>query len=269
MSDAIQDLLFGAFSQPVDDTLAHRQLAVCALNVQGPSVNRAQRLAEWLTSTGSNALILTELHPSDGGRRLIASLRATGYETVLPSGWQNAKHFCALAVKGFADVKPADLTAFDGRVTAATLSSKAGEIQLVGIYGPANGMTDLSSASRADFQGRCLAWLRHNAAKRVVIGGDLNTIEPGHRPPLPHFRDHDYAFYRGLIELGANDAYRAVQPDGEDHSWTNPLHGAQRLDHIFVSPAAGHLTSCTYDHYPRTGVLTDHSAILVSIDTCI
>ncbi|MEV0453809.1 endonuclease/exonuclease/phosphatase family protein [Catellatospora methionotrophica] len=267
MSDAFQDLLFGSLSQPVEDTLADRELAVCALNVQGPAVGRAERLADWLTRTGSNALILTELHPSDGGRRLIANLRATGYQTVLPPGWRDARHFCALAVKGFAEVAPTSLPDFDSRVAAATLSSAAGQIQLVGVYGPTNGMTDDSSIRRAAFQRQFLEWLRQNMAGRIIVGGDLNIIEPGHRPPLPHFRDHDYAFYQDLIRLGLRDAYRFAQPEGTDHSWSNPIHGAQRLDHILVSAGTGHLASCAYDHSTRSDALTDHSAILARIDT--
>lgn len=266
MNDAIQEMLFGTpGTETISDDVANCQLRLCTLNVAGPSPNRAAALADWLIASRANALVLTEVRPGDGGRRLLATLRSTGYHITTPLQWQNAPNFCALATKGFA-VTACDTASLEGRLAAADLSSDAGTIQLVGIYGPTNGMTDESSRRRARFQDDCLRWLGGNARARRVIAGDLNVVEPGHQPPLPDFRPHDYAFYKGILATGLHDAYRRHQPQGIDHSWSSPRHGAQRLDHVFVAPTTGKLISCTYDHATRTGGLSDHSTLLAAID---
>ncbi|MCA2224883.1 hypothetical protein [Nonomuraea aurantiaca] len=47
-------------------------------------------------------------------------------------------------------------------------------------------------------------------------------------------------------------------------AWPRPLISAQRLDHLFATPATGTLARCVYDHTPRTSHLTDHAALLAT-----
>lgn len=264
MSD-IQDMLFGAISTPaVGDDLAGRRLRLCALNLQGPAPARATPLVDWLITTQSNVLVLTEIHASEGGRQVIAGLRASGYTVTNPAGWQHAKHFTAIACKGFTAtaVEPA----IDPRINAVDLASTAGTLRLIGIYGPTNGMTVDSSAIRAAFQSSCLAHLRVIRHPRLIVAGDLNVIEPNHQPKLPDFAPHDYDFYTGLLDLDLIDAYRQRHPAGVDHSWSHPRYGAQRLDHTLISAQAGSLTDCTYDHSTRSQRLSDHSALITTLE---
>lgn len=90
-------------------------------------------------------------------------------------------------------------------------------------------------------------------------------VEPNHRPHLPAYEDHDYAFYTGLLALGLRDAYRELNPSGGDHSWISPRFGSQRLDHSLISAAAGEIRTCAYDHTTRGDGLSDHSALLTTI----
>jgi exodeoxyribonuclease-3 len=269
----IQDMLFGAVSTPVvGDELASHRLQLCALNLQGPAPARATPLVDWLIATQSNVLVLTEIHSSEGGRQVIAGLRASGYTVTNPSGWQHAKHFTAVASKGFTAVASKGFTAttaepaIDPRINAVDLTSTAGTLRVIGIYGPTNGMTADSSAIRSAFQSSCLAYLGSIRHPNMIIAGDLNVIEPNHQPTLPDFAQHDYDFYTGLLSLGLADAYRQAQPAGVDHSWSHPRYGAQRLDHTLISAQVGTLVDSAYDHSTRSQRLSDHSALTTTVE---
>jgi len=264
--DALQGMLFGAIS--TDDTAAETapagELRICALNVNSPSPGRAQRIVDWLLTTGSNTLVLTEMQPSEAGRHMLAYLAAEGFTTTCTPGWKDTRYFATIATRGFAAalVQPA---AFDPRIVCADLADGHGTVRLVGIYGLTNGMTPESSQRRRDFQRRLLDYLKLVNSPGLCVAGDLNVVEPGHRPHLPAFEDHDYACYTGLLDLGLRDAYRTLHPSGDDHSWTSPRFGGQRLDHSLVGTAAGEIRTCAYDHATRHEGLSDHAALLTTV----
>jgi exodeoxyribonuclease III len=58
------------------------------------------------------------------------------------------------------------------------------------------------------------------AGQRVVIG-DLNVLEPTHRPHYGTFRDWEYRLYDEFIVRGFGNAYRHVHPEGMEHSWAD------------------------------------------------
>lgn len=136
-------------------------------------------------------------------------------------GWRTSRYLTAIATKGF-DVTMVEPPPFDPRIVAVDLTSAARTLRLVGVYGLTNGMTPESSHRRQRFQQQLLAYLAAIHQPGLCIAGDLNLIEPDHRPPLPAFEKHDYAFYTDLLSLGLRDAYRSCQPDGTDHSWLSP-----------------------------------------------
>jgi exonuclease III len=170
-----------------------------------------------------------------------------------------------VASRGFetALVTPAP---FDPRVAAVDLAA-AGRpsVRVVGVYAPTNGISAESSLRRRGFQGQFLDYLAAITRPEMCVAGDLNVVEPGHRPPLEGFEDHDYAFYTRLTQSGLDDAYRSLNPDGTDHSWASDRFGGQRLDHALISPATGTIRECRYDHAPRSRRLTDHAALLVTV----
>lgn len=265
--DLQQGMLFGtvtASPQPAAAGTVPGELRICALNVQSTGTERAQPLLEWLAGSGCNVLILTELRPSDGGRLLLAGLEAEGYGLTRSAGWQDSRHFTAIATAGLgtAAVSPAP---FSPRIAAADITSAGHRTRIAGVYAPANGMTADSSQRRRDFQDRFLGYLDTIARPATGVFGDLNVVEPGHRPALPGFEDHDYAFYTRLTGRGLHDAYRALHPDGDDHSWASPQSGRQRLDHALISTGAGTVRECRYDHDTRRKGLTDHSALLTTV----
>lgn len=284
--DAMQGMLFGTVDTDADDHAGTdpgtTEIRVCALNVNSPNLQRAQRLADWLLKTRSNTLVLTEMQPSDGGRLIMSVLEAEGFTITCGSGWQESRYLTIIASRGFtvASVQP---PAFDPRIIAVDLTAsttqttqddaaqnashgQAGRtVRVIGVYGPTNGMTEESSQRRRDFQQRIIGYLTSISHPNMIVAGDLNVVEPGHRPHLPAFADHDYAFYTGLVDLGLTDAYRALQPTATDHSWISDRFGSQRLDHTLISASTGQITTCNYDHQPRTQQMSDHAALITTI----
>ncbi|WP_018503825.1 endonuclease/exonuclease/phosphatase family protein [Parafrankia discariae] len=257
-TNADQGMLFADLGDTVENHAPAEDLRLCSLNVNSPSLARAQRLVDWLLSSDRNVLVLTEMQANSG--RLIRSiLEAHGYRTSCTPGWHESRFHTLIAARGFevANVEPGPL---DPRVVAVDLTSTASTLRLIGVYGPTNGMTTDSSHHRRTFQQQLLVYLTSIRRPGLCVVGDLNVIEPDHRPPLPAFEEHDYAFYRGLIDLGLHDAYRACHPHGNEHSWFSSVYGSQRLDHALISPTIT-LRKCVYDHSTRHQGLSDHAAI--------
>jgi exodeoxyribonuclease III len=265
-NDAFQGMLFGTTS--ADDEITEDgpadELRLCTLNVNSPNPSRAQRIVNWLLATKSNTLVLTEMQPSEGGRHILACLQAEGFTTTCTPGWTDSRYLAAVATRGV-ETAPAQPAGFDPRIAAVDLTTGDTTVRIVGIYGPANGMSAQSSARRREFQGRLLDYVATINHPALCVVGDLNVVEPNHHPRLPAFEEHDYAFYTGLLALGLRDAYRELNPAGGDHSWINPRFGSQRLDHTLVSAAAGEIRTCAYDHTTRADKLSDHAALLTTI----
>lgn len=271
--DAMQGMLFGSVAAEPDQHApagpAAGQLRVCALNVNSPSPQRDQQITDWLLSTRSNTLVLTEMQPSEGGRLIISCLEAEGFTVTCGPNWQHTRYLATIATRGL-PAAPVQPPGFDPRVVAVDLTTgnaaPGHTIRLVAVYGLTNAMTDESSQRRHAFQRQIVHYLTAIKHPNIIVAGDLNVIEPGHQPHLPTFADHDYAFYTALLNLGMADAYRTMNPTGTDHSWISDRYGAQRLDHTLVSGPTGKISACRYDHEPRTQRITDHAALLTTID---
>ncbi|MGW4412667.1 endonuclease/exonuclease/phosphatase family protein [Nonomuraea sp. NPDC004702] len=261
--NVIQGALFGGIdAEPDAPPPAPGELRVCALNVNNPSAQRAQRTLAWLLAGRGNVLVLTELKVSDGAKLIISGLTAEGFEVCLPPGWAGGSYFTVVATRGLPQT-PVDGPG-DPRAVTVDIEHDGQRIRIVGLYGPTNGMTTDSSDRRRAFQKTFLEYLQTALRPRLLLTGDLNVVEPSHQPPLASFEEHDYAFYTELQHLGLTDAFRQAHPDARDHSWISDRYGAQRLDHLFATPATGTLLTCSYDHTPRTRRFTDHAALLAT-----
>jgi exonuclease III len=98
-NDAFQGMLFGTTS--AEDAITEDgpadELRLCALNVNSPNSNRAQRIVDWLLATKSNILVLTEMQPSEGGRHILACLQAERFTTTYTPGWTDSRYLAAIS----------------------------------------------------------------------------------------------------------------------------------------------------------------------------
>lgn len=263
-----QAMLFGAI-ETAEEAAQHPPdtLTLCALNVASPNRARSHRIAEWLLGQRAQVLVLTELRNTDACRELLESLRADGYSTThaIPSSDDTEPFFAAIVTRQVV-VTPISATQRPRLVGVdIAVAPPLTPIRLVGMYAPTNGMTAESSRRRQQFQHDTINYLRGIHTPRIVVAGDFNVIEPGHRPRLPAFEAHDYRFYTDLEGLGLRDAFRTLHPDAVEHSWLSSRFGNQRIDHTFVGPSVS-VQACVYDHAPRQLDLSDHAAMITRID---
>lgn len=262
--DPMQGLLFGASQEVVSDEVATNQVRVITLNVQGAPSTRLDDIVAWLHETEHNVLVLTEVSINRSGDRMIQELESSGFHvSSIPAG-SGDRHRSVIATKGY-DVQRVASPFVTPRLVGIQINAHFSPLVIFGLYSVTNGMTAESSLKRREFQGRVIDALTSFRASSptlpFILAGDLNVLEPGHRPVDNAFEEHDYAFYRGLLRLGLVDAYRHMQPQGADLSWYGPL-GGQRLDHILVDQALlPTLAECGYVHSVRTRRISDHSAM--------
>ncbi|QIS23599.1 endonuclease/exonuclease/phosphatase family protein [Nocardia terpenica] len=262
-----QEMLFGTIADRSDAD--PDRLTVCALNVQSPTPARAPKLADWLLATEATALVLTEVRDSDGSRQLLECLRAESFSinpTQLGDGNPDTadKYHAVIATYGQHDGHAR--SPLGNRVAVTDLATDHGPVRIVGMYAPSNGMTAESSHTRAQFQRRAVAELAALRRPRMVVAGDLNVVEPGHQPRLTAYEPHDYEFYTAICAVGMVDTYRNLHPDQHEHSWFSDRFLAQRIDHTFITPATGTVTECRYDRTTIDTGLSDHSAMITTID---
>ena len=97
----------------------------------------------------------------------------------------------------------------------------------------------------------------------AMVLGDLNVLEPDHRPHYPFFVPFEYDFYRALsAEHGLTDAFRHLHPAAAEYSWVGRIGDGYRCDHAFCSAILTPASTCTN---PRTDGLSDHSALTAGL----
>ena len=82
----------------------------------------------------------------------------------------------------------------------------------------------------------------------------------------------EYDFYESFADCAFTDAIRMMNPGISEHSWfgrsrADGTRNGYRFDHAFVSDEHRPcVRSCNYDHLPRHMQLSDHSALILTID---
>jgi exonuclease III len=267
--DPTQGFLFGNLDV-VDDDVARHELRLLALNIQSPSITRARDQLDWFYRSKRNVLVLTEVKVGESSDLLIKDLDSSGYTVAKPRTGPDDRYMTLIATKGYA-VQPVQLRMDSPRFIGARLCTHLGDLDILGLYAPTNGMSEESSRNRRAFQQRVLAAVRARLdaepAVPLLITGDFNILEPGHVPAASRalFEEHDFEFYRTLAAFGLVDAFRKTHPEATDLTWYGPQ-GGQRLDHVFLSPAVfPNVSAVGFDHDVRTSRLSDHSALTLAL----
>lgn len=245
-------------------------LSVLTLNIANPSPERAQRQLAWLADREENVLVLTETKASQGCTLLADAFRAAGYAVFDPQPAQGEYGVMIIArVQAEPDHLTKALGYLPARAASCLLPIPDGQLRVVGLYVPSRD----ASAEKTERKRRWLAEFGNvladtNEDHPMVLTGDLNVLEPDHRPRYRFFADFEYGFYRSLsARHGLVDAYRHRHPDAAEHSWVGRTGDGYRYDHAFCSSTiADRLTGCGYDHTPRIEKLSDHSALTMRLD---
>ena len=175
-----------------------------------------------------------------------------------------------------------DFNPFDeARMVAATVDG----IRVVSIYAP-NGRTVGSPfyAGKLAWFERLARWVTETRAAGgdLVIGGDFNIAptdddvwDPAAVHGGTHVSEPERAAFRGLLDLGLSDGYRARHPQNGRFTWWDYRAGmfhknlGMRIDHLLLSASvAARLVDAEIDRQARKGppIPSDHAPVLVDLD---
>jgi exodeoxyribonuclease-3 len=247
-------------------------------NVQRASVARVHRQVAWIVNAVMDVVVLTEVSAGESGDVLAQLLADAGYEVLLPKPAVSDRYRVLVACRG---AKPTGVDVGAGsmghRCVSARIELPIGEIGVLGLYVPSRGSKDRRNQDKRAFQALVVEALPGlttmlDVRGPVVITGDLNVVEPDHEPRYAVFGDWEYDFYRAFDRAGFTDAFRLTVPTTMDYSWfgrpsAEGTRNGYRFDHAFVSEQHRDLVvDCRYDHSVRTSGLTDHSALVTTLD---
>ena len=239
-----------------------RWLGILTMNIGNPSVDRAERQLEWLGTRPEQLLVLTETSDSKGSDTLAGRLSAAGWDVRFPRPGPSERGVM-IAARVRLDARQGDVVPYlPARAERVTLAG--GTVDVLGLYVPSRDGTAVKIERKQRFIAAVTRSLALRPTRPAVLVGDLNVLEPMHRPRRHEFLDWEYEFYDGLGTAGWDDAYRIVHPDRMEYSWVGPHGDGYRFDHVFLTRAlADSMEACGYVHQARELGLTDHSAMSI------
>lgn len=238
-------------------------LQILTLNIGNPSPQRAERQLEWLDQRGEDVLVLTETASSRGCELIAGRLSGAGWEVRFPQPTAGERGVLIASRVALAE-DPGELLGYlPGRAHRVMLAGAA--LEILGVYVPSRDASPAKTERKRTFLAHLSAALSPASDSRVLIG-DLNILEPGHRPSYAWLQDWEYDFYRGLLADGWLDAYRLRSPEAMEYSWVGYDGDSYRYDHAFVTAGlAERVLGCGYVHEPRELALTDHSGMTLTL----
>ena len=255
------------------------QVRLLTWNVQHAATPRTYRQAATLATCGEyDVLVLTEVAASESGDLLAELLCDLGYSVALPDAADDRYRVLVACRGGDMDVvSDVGVDVLPHRCLGVRVVLEHGEIGVLGLYVPSRGPKDRRNVAKRAFQRAVSAALpnlsdRLEVAGPVVIMGDLNVVEPAHRPHYPVFGQWEYDFYHSFTHAGFADAFHLFRPGRVDHSWfgrpdSSGHRNGYRFDHAFVTTThSSAVQDCRYLQDFRTDGLSDHAAMTLTLE---
>lgn len=240
-------------------------LSLLTFNIGNPSPARAERQLAWLASRDEHILVLTETKASAGCKLIADAFTNAGYAVCFPE--PGPGEYGTMIISMIA-TEPDDFGSRVGylpsRAASVILPSAEGPVRVAGLYVPSRDASPEKTARKRQWLGACGNALASITGEMpVILLGDLNILEPGHKPHYPSFAPFEYDFYRELSEThGMTDVFRQLHPHDAEYSWVGRTGDGYRYDHAFCSGTLlDAIVSCHYVHQPRETRLSDHSAL--------
>ncbi|GGS59382.1 endonuclease/exonuclease/phosphatase family protein [Actinokineospora fastidiosa] len=250
-------------------------LSLITVNVGAPSLDRARRQLRWLAERGEEVLVLTETKATAGSRLLAASFTAAGYSVTFPDHAPGELGVMIVSrLRARLDPIGTALDYLPARAAGIVVDTLEGPVRVIGAYVPSRDASLVKTERKKTWiEGFHTALDATGDDTPVLLLGDLNVLEPDHRPAhRGQFASFEYAFYTDLTRRhGLVDLFRHLHPDRVEHSWARRPDLGYRYDHAHGSPAlTAHLTGCHYLHTTRENTpegdrLTDHSGLAVHL----
>lgn len=242
-------------------------LRLLTLNISGPSVARAQLLADYLLEVDADVVVLTETRSNAGTQALLDWCRTQGYFVMGELPASSRERGVAVIRRIGPDRQPlAAQVDLPHRLLIDDLDDEIG-LRLVAAYVPSRDASLPKIERKRTFLGQMSAALRVVAEDtRVVFMGDLNIVGRTHMPRYPVFKAWEYEALDDIGAIGLTDVFAEMNPGVQAYSWIGRTGSGYRYDYAFVSPdLVDAVKSCEYLHAPRERGITDHAAVLLTL----
>ena len=250
-------------------------LSALTVNVGAPSLDRAQRQLQWFAARDEDVLVLTETKATAGSQFLAEAFAAAGYAVIFPDHAPGELGAMIVSkLRATPDPLGAALGYLPARASGVVVDTTDGPLRVIGAYVPSRDMSVGKTKRKQEWIEHFCSALECTAGDApLLLLGDLNVLEPGHRPIHPgQFAPFEYPFYASLTDRhGLHDLFRHLHPDRVEHSWARRADLGYRYDHAHGSrTVVEQLTACEYVHETRDAGqdgtrLTDHSGLTVRV----
>ncbi len=252
---------------PARRSKAVSRLRLVTLNISGPSVVRAERLASFLAELDADVVVLTETRDNDGTRTLLDWCRSQGYAVTGALPTTSGERGVAVARRvGPASTPVAVDVDLPHRLVIDDLGDEL-SLTLVAAYVPSRDASAPKIERKRRFLGQMAQALQgFTSDQRVVFMGDLNIIGRSHLPKYSAFKAWEYDALEQITAAGLTDVYADLNPGVQVYSWVGRTGSGYRYDYAFVSPSLmDAVESCEYVHEPRERGITDHAAVMLTM----
>jgi len=224
-----------------------------------------QALAPAIMAHDPDVIVLCEYREKT--QTLLNELRFFGWRHSAASPVSGGTNGVAIVSKSPLNVQPAPF----GEPPFAWWGIEAAvspDLAVIGVYAPLQNSLASSPAIQRQFWHTVHRIAENRRDERLLLVGDFNTGATGTDCPMavPCADAFDQ-----LSTFGWVDAWRLCNPGANDFSYVHHANGETsnwRIDHAFVSPPlAAAVKRCWYSHAERERWASDHSMLLLDLDT--
>jgi exonuclease III len=230
-------------------------------NIQQGGGPRRQRIADSLVTHAPDIVALIEFVPSTAGP-LLQSLKEAGFDSQICTKRNGFDYALCVLSKTPISTLPSGIPTLDDSGLWLEISVPAHGFSVGIVHAPAGPRIRMRAFLDA---------LVHVATRKMgdpfLFVGDFNTgIGPADKP-MNNCGDVDR--FRAIQQTGFSDVWRHINADLIEHTYTNPQTGKRyRIDHTLASPGMlPRIRSCHYSHDERENRVSDHSLLIVEIET--
>ena len=238
------------------------------LNISGPSVQRAERLADFMLALDLDVLVLSETRANSGTECLLAAFADAGYEVQSPLPLSARERGVAVLsrVASPGSIKQPSPVDLSHRLVIGDLG-EATKMTLLAAYVPSRDATQPKLERKRRFLAQLLRVVKNSArAGPVILMGDLNVVGREHLPRYSAFRSWEYDALDHVVDHGLVDVFTELHPGVQAHSWIGRTGNGYRYDYAFVSEGLiKAVRGCEYMHEPRERGLSDHAAVMLTM----
>lgn len=234
-------------------------MKILSLNMRHGGASRIEKIQLYIEEKQADIVVLPEFRNNKWGKMLALSLTSSSYfyyisQAITPVEFQNKN---SVAVFSKVKLNAESLQGLKGGDTLRILKLSSHHFDIFPVYFANN----QEKESLYEF---LLAHIQ-NLTKPSLFIGDFNTGL--------HYEDETKAtFYceDKFKELSKKmvDIWRYFQGSLKESTWYSHAGNGFRIDHAFGNQSfVAKVKNCYYDHSPRENKISDHSAIIVELES--